>query len=421
MASLAVAGGAADDAATVVDGEGEERRLEREAIDAFGGVVERCGGFSLEGADEDGAKRLKRGLMLHKVVSLKFPKTKVEDVQTMAREWIQGMLESTYPLEKKASSDRFRREGDADLAASLAACYDAAAAWTSARLVPALESALGPEQRSSPPVAAAEDKGGGAVDEADAKRMLQAALASGKAQFDEVVGDCPAPEAVALTVDLWESLNWRRGALRFYVATVECGLGPKDETPAPDVLRARAAARAPDLEVGVRALCAMLDARGGDAFAGSVPRRDARSAVSYGVYGTTHLLGLAYAGELSYLRFLVGDDAAPAWRSRALKLIHRYIYVVEVLMDGCGWSVARPKELVALLGGQAHLEATLRVEWADAPKKVAGELRRLALADPPRDVADDDEQQPRAPPANDAPAKDAPRAKKKKGGKKGRG
>ena len=390
-----------DDAATVAD---DDRAAERRAIDAFAAVLSSCDGFALEGLDDDGLRRMKRGKMLHGVIALKFPATKREDLRTMAREWVRGMLETTYPLEKRASRSRFAGPGDGAVARDLAACYDAAAAWAGRHLVPALgvPTAPGPDPRGGEPAAA----GGGAVDEREAKKLLEAALADGSANFDEVVGEAPAPESGALTVDLWESLNWRRGALRYYVATVRCGLGPKDASPAPEALAELARDLAPELEAGVAALCAMLDARGGDAFAGSVPKARARSAVDFGVYGTTHLLGLAYAGELCYVRSLAGGEGAAAWRDRALKLVHRYVFVVEVLMEGCGWSVDRPKELIGLLGGEEALEAVLRSEWADAPAKVAPELRRLAL---------------RAAPGE--PGADAPPEPKKKGkkGKKGRG
>ncbi|KAH8051766.1 hypothetical protein JL722_10599 [Aureococcus anophagefferens] len=241
MAEMAAASEAAapavddDDAATVAD---DDRAAERRAIDAFAAVLSSCDGFALEGLDDDGLKRMKRGKMLHGVIALKFPATKREDLRTMARDG-----------------------GE-------------------------------PAPR------------GGAADEREAKKLLEAALADGSATFDEVVGEAPAPESGALTVDLWESLNWRRGAA---------------------VLRAT-------LEAGVAALCAMLDARR--------RRRQVRpaalSAVDFGVYGTTHLLGLAYAGELCYVRSLAGGEGAAAWRDRALKLVHRYVFVVEVLMEGCG-------------------------------------------------------------------------------------
>ena len=189
-------------------------------------------------------------------------------------------------------------------------------------------------------------------------------------------------------MDAWESLNWRRGALRYYVATVRCKLGPRETSLSPAALVAASRELGPsELEVGVRALCHMLDARGGESFDGHVHKDSVESAISYGVYGTTHLLGMAYAGELSYLRSLAADDEgdAAAWRSRALKLVHRYVYVVQVLMDGCGWSVDRPKELIALLGGQDALERVLDVEWTNAPDKVAAELARLGL-NAPRDI-----------------------------------
>ena len=102
-----------DDAATVAD---DDRAAERHAIDAFAAVLSSCDGFALEGLDDDGLKRMKRGKMLHGVIALKFPATKREDLRTMAREWVRGMLETTYPLEKRASRSRFAGPGDSAVA-----------------------------------------------------------------------------------------------------------------------------------------------------------------------------------------------------------------------------------------------------------------------------------------------------------------
>ena len=52
-------------------------------------------------------------------------------------------------------------------------------------------------------------------------------------------------------------------------------------------------------------------------------------------------------------------DDSEDWRRIALVLLHRYVYVVEVLMVGCGWSVKRPKGCSGLLGGRKAVEARL--------------------------------------------------------------
>jgi hypothetical protein len=49
-----------------------------------------------------------------------------------------------------------------------------------------------------------------------------------------------------------------------------------------------------------------------------------------------------------------------------MKTIRRYIYVVEELMEGCGWSTERSKEMLSILNGQkqpgkADKEDTTRV------------------------------------------------------------
>ena len=60
-------------------------------------------------------------------------------------------------------------------------------------------------------------------------------------------------------------------------------------------------------------------------------------------------------------------------------LLHRYVYVVEVLMVGCGWSVKRPKELLGLLGGRKAVAEQLKEGGAD--EAIAKELKRLGLGD----------------------------------------
>ena len=106
--------------------------------------------------------------------------------------------------------------------------------------------------------------------------------------------------------------------------------------------------------------------------------KPATQATDYGVWSTTHLLGMAYAGEQAYILWLLDDSED--WRRLALVLLHRYVYVVEVLMVGCGWSVKRPKELLGLLGGRKAVEARLAEAWG-ADEAVAKELKRLGLGD----------------------------------------
>ena len=87
---------------------------------------------------------------------------------------------------------------------------------------------------------------------------------------------------------------------------------------------------------------------------------------------------MAYAGEQAYILWLLDDSED--WRRLALVLLHRYVYVVEVLMVGCGWSVKRPKELLGLLGGRKAVESCLAKEWG-ADEAIAKELKRLGLGD----------------------------------------
>ena len=48
-------------------------------------------------------------------------------------------------------------------------------------------------------------------------------------------------------------------------------------------------------------------------------------------------------------------------------------------MEGCGWDVRRPKELMGLLGGRDAVAAALEDEWGDGPASITAELRRLGL------------------------------------------
>ena len=156
-------------------------------------------------------------------------------------------------------------------------------------------------------------------------------------------------------------------------ATV-CGLGKGN--PSSDELSKKAVAVRDELEAGIAAIGRVLDARGGDSLHSDL--KPATQATDYGVWSTTHLLGMAYAGEQAYILWLLDDSED--WRRLALVLLHRYVYVVEVLMVGCGWSVKRPKELLGLLGGRKAVESCLAKEWG-ADEAIAKELKRLGLGD----------------------------------------
>ena len=314
---------------------------------------------------------MKRGAALRGVMAAKGC-DKPETLETMAREWVGGMLVATYALEKAASSRRFVQKGDRELVKTLNKCYDATSTWAETHLVAALASpkkwgettSSGPRARPGPIPCPRRKRG----------RLVNEALRRGTAQFEDYAGDDPAPAALALQTDTWEALNWRRGALAYYVTATVCGLGKGN--PTSNELATSAVAVKDELEAGIAAIGRVLDARGGDALHSDL--KPATQATDYGVWSTTHLLGMAYAGEQAYILWLLDDSED--YRRIALVLLHRYVYVVEVLMVGCGWSVKRPKELLGLLGGRKAVEARLAEAWG-ADEAIAKELKRLGLGD----------------------------------------
>jgi hypothetical protein len=347
--------------------------LRNKAVTEFASVIATLDGVELDASEADALKKMKRGAALRGVMAAKGC-DKPETLETMAREWVGGMLVATYALEKAASSRRFVQEGDRDLVRTLNKCYDATSTWAETHLVKALglakKKADDDEQR--PSCEARPDP----VPEAEARRLVNEALRRGTAQFEDYAGDDPAPAAVALQTDTWEALNWRRGALAYYVTATVCGLGKGN--PTSNELAKSAVAIKDELEAGVAAIGRVLDARGGDALHSDL--KPATQATDYGVWSTTHLLGMAYAGEQAYILWLLDDSED--YRRIALVLLHRYVYVVEVLMVGCGWSVKRPKELLGLLGGRKAVEARLAEAWG-ADEAIAKELKRLGLGDAP--------------------------------------
>ena len=68
-------------------------------------------------------------------------------------------------------------------------------------------------------------------------------------------------------------------------------------------------------------------------------------------------------------------EAGCAWRERTLRLSHRYLYGVEVLIAGCGWETDRSREILRSVGGEAPLRALLQREW-HREEEVAQEVAR---------------------------------------------
>ncbi|KAJ1455636.1 hypothetical protein M885DRAFT_519299 [Pelagophyceae sp. CCMP2097] len=330
----------------------------RELLDSFRALLESAVSDEADEGTLDSRKRLKRARILHDVLVAKHPATKPEQFKTMAIEGVQGLLEASYPVEKKASSLGF--PDAAELVRHLA-LLDAIGKWVTS-LTCTLGSALIVDQRSSSAQEAASEVE--VVQSADEAQKLLAALALSGTSLQDALSPDEAPvtdvaatrEAVILGLDLWESLHWRRGSLRYYACVTRFKHG------------------AVDLEVaaqGAEALWHFLSVRTPP----DSPKKPPPSALAYGVYSTTHLLALAYAAELAAWR-AAGDDGA-GWAHKALVSAHRYLYTVGVLMEGCGWGCDKPVELVTKLGGLDALRGALALEWADEKEAVAPEIQRL--------------------------------------------
>ena len=325
--------------------------------------------------DPAAQKKLDRARMLHNVLATRLAQQgvvpKVDDVKKLCIEWIHGLLEATFPLES-ALVDAECADGAA--LGKLLAALDGAKeiAVMLAKISPPAEApATAP---ASAPAAASSSDSPRLATEAEAAELLQNAAASASAVWRDVVPGS-APEASALGYELWEALCWRRGALRYYIVASRVKQAGEaadpDDAAAVAAAGAAAAPHAAEAEAAVGALLALLRARcEGDGGGGNRLLR-------YGIFSTTHLLALAYVGELSYWRWAAGGGAAdggPA-HADALKYVHRYQHVVDVLMAGCEWSTARSVELLRHLGGVAKLRPVLARELPEG--EADAELERL--------------------------------------------
>ena len=115
---------------------------------------------------------MKRGAALRGVMAAKGC-DKPETLETMAREWVGGMLVATYALEKAASSRRFVQKGDRELVKTLNACYDATSTWAETHLVagPRPRQKSGDDDEQRPSCEARPDP----VPEAEARRLVNEA------------------------------------------------------------------------------------------------------------------------------------------------------------------------------------------------------------------------------------------------------
>lgn len=462
--------------------------------------------------EADAQKRLMRARLLHSVVTSKAAALKLSDLKTMTTEWIHGMLEATFPLESSIVDEGFADgdelalrvvlaalDGAHAVAGKLAALYREAGELKAHPASPAKAARDGRTDKAAASASASSDVPK-RPSEAEAAELVRRALASG-ASLQEAVS-AGVDELQVFGADLWEALLWRRGALRFYMAstavrTLGTALGAADarvvssasdgsaakvkaagfdegaaQVSAAELAEAEVAEAAAASIVSIALAAVDLSDNGGaggtigwaaavvtnrhagraagpnahlieEAYSSLslllMARRDPHAApesiplqLRYGIYSTTHLLGLAFLSELSYWRWAAGAadplglgagavasaDAADAadhadvlttaavggggvqrdvkremtaadlWMRRAAVSSHRYLYTVSVLMEGCGWAMEKQRELLGLLSadlGKPAVAAALASEMGvserdEALRKVDREAAREVAA-----------------------------------------
>ena len=457
--------------------------------------------------DADAQKRLKRARMLHMVVTSKVAAVKLSDLKTMTSEWIHGMLEATFPVESDIVDGEFAAADRSALKAVLATLDGAhicarqlAALYREAgELQPKTPMAGGTDASGDDPPPVIEAGGCTSADvptrptEEEAAQLVRSALSRGTPLRD--VAAAGVDEVLVFGADLWEALLWRRGALRFYMAstavkarlsalvrTVHSTSGTVHSTDShstdgtvysisdgDDAVKVAAGAAASIVASALAAVdisegvignvgvgsgsgggggggggsgsprageaddsprageaddggAAVINQRAGAAAASCVAlleethgalsllltaRRDpsqpeeaaeGATQLRYGVYSSTHLLALAFLGEVCYWRWAAADhealvspstaagSAAALWYGRAAVCVHRYLHTVSILMEGCGWSVAKLRELSELLqAGRADafahaLESEVGVPETEAALRKAAKDEEAAKA-----------------------------------------
>ena len=301
----------------------------------------------------------------------------------MVTAWLRAMLDLTFIGEENLAEREFADE--AEVGAALRA-LDEGDAWV-ARLVAvgaAAPAAAPPAAAAAAAAAPAPPRG---AEEPEATQIAQVAQTlSAKLDVLQVVGppasiavvsagatgSAAASTAAAKVVgtELWETLCWRRGALRYMAAA--CAIQQVAHA-------AEVPGTAPLLEAGVAAIDSMEQARGapeasgdGSIFAASIDGgTEVSTMLSLGMYSDMHLLACMYAAELAYWRWQQlrgvgagtgagsGEVASPSaaaeeWRSQAEARCRRYVYVVETVMGGRGWETTRAKQLLGQLQGAAR-------------------------------------------------------------------
>lgn len=351
---------------------------------------------------EEAQKRLGRAKMLHTVITAKLPALKLDDLKTMTGEWIHGALQASYPLEKALIDIGMTPDCRADLELlellvdGAHNCVEALANLFAQagrlKVVKAAAEGNGSEDAPPPPPPTAEA----------ASAAVRAAMSQGTAAFGEVVPS-GVPATQILGAELWEALCWRRGALRYYVVSCAVkrategppGAAPTEAKPAGrEAQKLAASAAAPlarTIDLATQALRHMLEARCDPSDPAAMRKQPVL--LTYGVYTDTHLLALAFLGELAYWRWAAaaGEESSSGegcssgsrlvWFRDAAVCVHRYLHTVDVLMEGCMWSTERSNELLGLLTegeGERQVAKALAEEAGVAERIEAGEAARLA-------------------------------------------
>jgi hypothetical protein len=338
----------------------------------------------------------------------------------MTGEWIHGVLEATFPLETSiVDADCTDAETLAELLLALDRVRELAERITA---LFRKEGRLKPPPNEDPGEVAEVGTGaGGSRDaqrrptEAEVAEQLQSAIKAGAPLSDASTADRISEPAQVLGVELWEAVCWRRAALRYYMAAaaVRAVLGD------PSSGEGTADLHATNQRNGgaARPLCRLLEdahaalsllfaaRREPEAPAGFAPvrtRQGCLTALQYGIFSTTHLLALAFDGEICYYRWAASlihdaEEGAPAnveggpsppppppaaaargasgdldWHARAALRVHRYLHTVDVLMEGCGWDTAKSRELLRLLSTKPEaLARALQGEVGVAEREMA--------------------------------------------------
>ena len=296
-------------------------------------------------------------------------------LKEIAQEYIAGLLNATFQLEDELGEANF---SDQNLANEIMQMLEEAADWVRL-LVKSCQDAGTLIDTNAPAKPPHEP-----TSRADAIAALQSMTAADVTKFEDDVPQSVAPEALVVGVDEWEALCWRRGALRYYIISSrvkETVSGASDCSKRNDETGAAVAAHVKLIDEGIDALQQLLRVRAVGLPVGS------NQLLEWGIYSTTHLLALAYAGELEYYRWtaLLNDASGPDSEDahldqlkRALRLVHRYLHVVQVKMQGCEWSEERALEFMRLMGGIDSLSVLLHGEWGSR-EEVQSELDRISV------------------------------------------